>query len=157
MYDRGIFNPRNPRGGISKKIHLATKCILKLLKKIEKSVTDYLKAKSLPYLFIWLKTENFLEYFLGNLIDRPPKQNKKETEEMYLERITPRQAVRISRYNYNKWFYNNAYYHIKAPDFSMWENKSRKTLEKLLETIFMVEDKWEEHYKSALRRKMMEK
>lgn len=127
------------------------------MEKIAESITNYLKATFLPYLMIYAKTENYLEYTIGNIFDGPPRPRKKDTMEQYLERITPTQAVRISRYNYNKWYYNNAFYRVVPPDLSMWEDKSRKTLEKLLEALFSIEDQWEEHYRTALRRKMMEK
>ena len=106
---------------------------------------------------MWVKTENFLEYFIGNLIDRPPKPKRRETKENYLERISPRQAVRITRYNYNKAYYFNIPYHVAPPDLSMWEDESRKVLEKLLDANFMIEDEWKKEYQKALRRKMMEK
>ena len=87
-------------------------CILKLLEKIVEATTNYLKAKLLPYLFIWVKTENFLEYKIGNLIDPPPRPKRKESTNDYFERITPRQAVRITRYEYNRMYYGNVFYHV---------------------------------------------
>ena len=127
------------------------------MRKVEEHIIMYLKAIFLPYLFYYVKAENYLEYTIGNTIDHPPRPKRNESQEQYLERITPRQAVRISRYNYNKWYYNNASYHICPPDLSMWEDKSRKTLEKLLDALFTLEDQWEEHYHTALQRQMIER
>ncbi|MDO8269125.1 MAG: hypothetical protein Q7T54_00450 [Candidatus Levybacteria bacterium] len=125
--------------------------------KVIESITNYLKATLLPYLLIWVKTENFLEYKLGNLIDPPPRPKRKETRSSYFERITPRQAVRITQYEYNKMYYHNVFYHVSPPDLSIWEDESKKVLEKLVEALFMMEDEWKEHYQTALRRKMMER
>lgn len=117
----------------------------------------HLKAMFLPYLFYYVKAENYLEYTLGNLFDKPSRQRRKETAEQYLDRITPNQAVRITRYNYLRWVYQNAASRIKPPDFSMYEPESRKTLEKLVETVFFLENGWRKRYQNALRRRMMER
>lgn len=116
-----------------------------------------LKAMFLPYLFIYVKVENYLEYTIGNLLDPLPKPKRKENTENYLERIKPSQAVRFTHYNYLKNVFFNAPYRVSRPDLSMYEPKSKEILENLVDTLFMMEDDWKEKYQNALRRKMMER
>ena len=127
------------------------------MRKIEDHIIIYLKAILLPYLFIYVKTENYLEYTIGNFLDPPLNPKKKETTEQYLDRIKPSQAVRYTRYNYQKCVYFNAPYHVSRPDLSMYEPKSREILETLVDTLFMMEDDWKEKYQKAIRRRVMER
>ena len=116
----------------------------------------HLQAFFLPLLFKWVKSENFLEYHIGNFFDRPKKRKKKENDEKYLDRLTPSQAVRIAKYNFQKWYYNNASYHVVPPDLSKWEEESRKPLEQLIELLFLCEEQWHGLYRKALARKVEE-
>ncbi len=126
------------------------------VRNIEENIIMHLKAFFFPLLFKFVKTENFLEYHIGNFFDRPKKRKNTETDEQYLGRLTPSQAVRISQYNYNKWYYNNAFYHVVPPDLSNWEEESRKTLENLLDALFLIEEQWKDLYRKSLDRKIVE-
>ena len=70
----------------------------------------------------------------------------------YLARLSPRQAVRYSRFFYNDWKIRAAPLRVSRPDLSEYEEKSQELLEQLVDTVISVADQWEKFLKDSLRR-----
>lgn len=99
--------------------------------------------------------QDWLEFVAGNISDPAPQETRTEGLPAYCQRITPKQALRYTKYYYLIW--REKYLNIKDWDTSTYGKRDRKNLEKYIKSIEITYIVYQKYYFESLERVKMEK
>lgn len=115
--------------------------------------------KFIDYIFNLLyrlnRMQDRLEFVIGNILDPAPSETDTEGLPAYCQRLTPRQALRYTKYYYLSW--RDSYLRSKDGDISKYGKKDRKILEELKEAVEITYLLYQKNYFESKERVRMEK